>query len=399
MAPMDHPPPPRPATAADVPALVELVRAAYRGPEAQTGWTSDVGLIEGDRIDDAEMSALVLAPAGAVLVVESDGEIVACCHVEDRGHGIAYLGTFAVRPRLQAAGIGRRLVTEARRYLVRRFGAHTLEISVVEPLAPLIAWYERLGFRRTGEIRPFPARPGRADPLVDELRMVTLRAELEPSPYALSWSGGKDSALALRALTAQGGAPPSALITTVTEGVERISMHGVRRTLLAAQADALGVALVEVLIPPGASNELYEERLSAALAQPPLDGLDEIAFGDLFLAEIRAWRETQLAATGRRASFPLWGRDTARLAREFLDDGFTATVVCVDPRALDRAFAGRAYDAALLADLPAGIDPCGENGEFHTFVHAGPVFAAPIACRPGEVVTRDGFVFADLLPA
>jgi uncharacterized protein (TIGR00290 family) len=400
MAPMDRPLPWRQATAADVPPLVPLVRSAYRGPEARLGWTSDVGLVEGDRIDEEEMRALVLAPAGAVLVVEEDGEIVACCFVEDRGHGCAHLGTFAVAPGRQAGGIGRRLLAEAERYLVRRFGARTLEITVIELLEPLIAWYERRGFERTGEVRPFPALAGRAEPVVENLKMITMRATLADNPYALSWSGGKDSALALRALTAEGGAPPAALLTTVTEGAERISMHGVRRSLLVTQARALGVPLVEVRIPPGASNDQYEERLAAALHAPPLDGLDEVAFGDLFLADIRAYRETRLAIAGKRATFPLWGRDTALLARQFLADGFAASLVCVDPRALDPTFAGRAFDACLLVDLDAaGVDPCGENGEFHTFVHAGPIFSEPIACRPGVVVTRDGFVFADLEPA
>jgi uncharacterized protein (TIGR00290 family) len=384
----------RRATEADVPALVSLVRAAYRGSEADEGWTSDVGLIEGDRIDEAEMRAMVLAPAGAVLVAEQDSELIGCCFVEDRGHGLAYLGTFAVRPHLQSAGIGGRLMAEAQSYLVRRFGSRVLEISVVEPLTALLAWYERLGFERTGQGRPFGVHPGRAEPLVPDLRTVSMRRSLPALPYALSWSGGKDSALALRALTAEGGAPPVALVTTVTEGYERISTHGVRRELLAAQSRALGIALREVRIPPGAANAVYEERFAAAL-----DGVGEVAFGDLFLADVRAYREAQLTALGLRASFPVWGRDTAQLAREFLADGFAATLACVDPRALSPAFAGRAYDAALLGQLPADVDPCGENGEFHTFVHAGPIFGAPIACRRGEVVSRDGYVFADLIPA
>jgi uncharacterized protein (TIGR00290 family) len=384
----------RRATEEDVPALVALVRAAYRGPEASEGWTSDVGLIEGDRIDEAEMCALVLAPAGAVLIAERDSELVGCCFVEDRGHGMAYFGTFAVRPRLQSGGIGGRLMAEAQRYLVRRFGSRTLEISVVEPLASLLAWYERIGFERTGEVRPFGRHPGRAEPVVCDLRIVVMRRSLPALPYALSWSGGKDSALALQALTAEGGEPPAALITTITEGAERISMHGVRRELLTAQAQALGIALREVTIPPGASNDVYEQRFASAL-----DGVGEVAFGDLFLADVRAYREAQLAALGLRVSFPLWGRDTAQLARDFLAGGFRATLVCVDPSALSAAFAGREYDAALLGQLPAEVDPCGEHGEFHTFVHAGPLFAAPVACRRGEVVTRDGFVFADLIPA
>jgi len=214
---------------------------------------------------------------------------------------------------------------------------------------------------------------------------------------ALAWSGGKDSALALHALRAQ-GREPCALLTTVTEGVERISIHGVRRELLHAQAAALGIELVEVRIPLPCPNEVYEARMEAALAQPPLDAVREVAFGDLFLADIRAYREERLAPSGRSALFPVWGRDTAALAREFLAAGFQAIVATVDPRRLDPSVAGRAYDEALLADLPAGVDPCGENGEFHTFVHAGPVFDAPLAVETGEVVERDGFVYCDILP-
>jgi len=215
---------------------------------------------------------------------------------------------------------------------------------------------------------------------------------------ALGWSGGKDSSLALRALRAA-GREPVALITTVTEGVERISIHGVRRELLHAQSHALGIPVVEVRIPLPCPNAVYEAQMEAALAAPPLDAVTEVAFGDLFLEDIRAYREERLAPSGRGALFPVWGRDTAALAREFLDAGFQAIVATVDPRHLDGAFAGRAYDAAFLRDLPADVDPCGENGEFHTFVHAGPIFDAPIAVETGEVVERDGYVYADILPA
>lgn len=215
---------------------------------------------------------------------------------------------------------------------------------------------------------------------------------------ALAWSGGKDSALALHALRAA-GREPDALLTTVTEGVERISVHGVRRALLHAQAAALGIALVEVRIPLPCPNEVYEARMEAALAAPPLDAVTEVAFGDLFLEDVRAYREERLAPTGRRALFPVWGRDTAELARTFIDQGFEAILATVDPRFLDASFAGRAYDAELLADLPPTVDPCGENGEFHTFVHAGPIFAAPIAVTTGELVERDGFAYRDIVPA
>jgi len=215
---------------------------------------------------------------------------------------------------------------------------------------------------------------------------------------ALSWSGGKDSALALWTLRRQ--APqPEALITTVTEGYDRISMHGVRRELLARQADALGTPLVEIAIPPACVNEVYEARMAGAFAVPPLSDVEAVAFGDLFLEDVRAYREARLAAAGKRGLFPLWGRNTGELARAFIAAGFEAIIVCLDPRALDPSFAGRIYDERLLAELPAGVDPCGENGEFHTFVHAGPLFAAPIACETGEVVERDGFVFCDLVPA
>ncbi|HXM86873.1 MAG TPA: ATP-binding protein, partial [Solirubrobacteraceae bacterium] len=212
---------------------------------------------------------------------------------------------------------------------------------------------------------------------------------------ALSWSGGKDSALTLWALREE-QIEPEALITTVTDEYERISMHGVRRELLARQADAAGVPLVEVRIPPACVNEVYEARMADAFASPPLSGVEAVAFGDLFLEDIRAYRETRLTAAGKRGLFPFWGRDTGMLAHEFVAAGFQAILVCVDPRALDGSFAGRAYDEQLLADLPPSVDPCGENGEFHTFVHAGPVFTEPIACEPGEVVERDGFVFCDV---
>ncbi len=217
------------------------------------------------------------------------------------------------------------------------------------------------------------------------------------TPFALSWSGGKDSALTLWSLRRE-GREPEALITTVTDGYGRISMHGVRRELLARQADALGIRLVEVLIPPACVNDVYDARMAQAFGSPPLSRVDTVAFGDLFLEEVRTYREARLAVAGKGGLFPLWGSDTGALAREFVAAGFEAIVVCLDPRALDTSFAGRPYDERLLADLPASVDPCGENGEFHTFVHAGPIFAEPIACETGEVVERDGFVFCDLEP-
>jgi uncharacterized protein (TIGR00290 family) len=219
-----------------------------------------------------------------------------------------------------------------------------------------------------------------------------------PDAPALSWSGGKDSALALWVLREELGTEPVALLTTITEDYDRISMHAVRSELLRAQARATGVELVEIPIPAGCVNATYEERMARALAAPPLDQVQTIAFGDLFLEDVRAYRETRLAGAGRSALFPLWRRDTTALAREFIDAGFEATLVSVDPAQLDPSFIGRRFDEALLADLPEGVDPCGENGEFHTFVHAGPIFEAPIPVEKGEAVMRDGFAFQDLLP-
>jgi uncharacterized protein (TIGR00290 family) len=218
-----------------------------------------------------------------------------------------------------------------------------------------------------------------------------------PPALALSWSGGKDSALALRALR-RDGVPVSALLTTVTEEYDRVSMHGVRGELLRRQAETLGIQLAEVPIPPDCPNEVYEERMAQALASPSFSNLGAVAFGDLFLADVRAYREERLASVGKRAVFPLWGRDTTELAHAFVADGFHARVVCLDQRRMPASAAGRAYDESFLAELPADVDPCGENGEFHTFVHAGPLFGRSVDCAVGEVVERDGFVFCDLVP-
>lgn len=213
---------------------------------------------------------------------------------------------------------------------------------------------------------------------------------------ALAWSGGKDSAFALATLRSD-GANVAALLTTFTDDYDRVSMHGVRRALVRRQARAAGVPLVEVGIPAACVDEVYAARMEAAFESPLLSDLDAVASGDLFLEDVRAYREEQLARAGKSALFPLWGRDTAALARSFIEDGFKAYVVCVDTRKLDASFAGREYDTAFLDDLPPGIDPCGENGEFHSFVHAGPCFDYEIPCRVGERVLREGFAFADLV--
>lgn len=218
----------------------------------------------------------------------------------------------------------------------------------------------------------------------------------------LAWSGGKDSALALQALRADPALEPVALLTTVTRDYDRISMHGVRRTLLAAQAASVGLPLIEAVIPATASNEAYESAMRTALdhIRERFPQARHVAFGDLFLADVRAYRERQMAASGFTPLFPLWGLDTRSLAERFIRDGFEAVLVCVDTQQLPMALAGRAYDRDLLRELPEAADPCGERGEFHTFVAAGPGFASRIPFAKGEVVLRDGrFAYCDLIDA
>lgn len=214
----------------------------------------------------------------------------------------------------------------------------------------------------------------------------------------LSWSGGKDSCMALHALLQNPDYRVRALLTTVTEDFDRISMHGVRRSLLRQQAASLGLPLREVMISRGAGNAEYEARMADALADYRRQGIVTCAFGDLFLEDIRAYRDRQLSAHGMRGIYPLWGRDTAALIRNFIAQGFKTAVVCVDPAKLSPSFVGRVIDADFLAELPQGVDPCGENGEFHTFVFEGPIFKSPIGFSFGETVCRDGFWFCDLVP-
>lgn len=218
-------------------------------------------------------------------------------------------------------------------------------------------------------------------------------------PILMCWSGGKDSVMALHALLTEGRHRIAALLTTITEGYERISMHGVRRELLAAQANALGLPLDEVRIPPECINPVYEARMEEALRRHLGNGVRRVAFGDIFLEDLRAYRERNLARVEMQAVFPIWKRDTRELFREFLAKGFRAVAVCVDPKALDTSFAGRFLDESFLRDLPAGVDPCGENGEFHTFVFDGPIFNKPVRFTVGPAVERDGFFFTDLIPA
>ncbi|HZX90114.1 MAG TPA: ATP-binding protein [Rudaea sp.] len=219
-------------------------------------------------------------------------------------------------------------------------------------------------------------------------------------PVALAWSGGKDSAMALAALRSDPGVEVVALVTTMTREYDRISIHGVQRSVLEAQVAALDIALVEVSIPAAASNAIYEQALTTALAglRSRYPALRHLAFGDLFLADVRAYRERLLAALDWEPLFPLWGRDTSQLAAEFVERGFRAILTCVDTTQLSGEFAGRDFDAVLLAALPASVDPCGENGEFHTCVHAGPIFSQPIALHAGERVLRDNrFEYCDVM--
>jgi uncharacterized protein (TIGR00290 family) len=215
----------------------------------------------------------------------------------------------------------------------------------------------------------------------------------------LSWSTGKDSAWALHVLRRRPDVAVVGLVTTVNAAFGRVAMHGVRRNLLEAQAVAAGLPLHVLDIPHPCPNADYERIMGAFVAEQAAAGIEAMAFGDLFLADIRRYREEKLAGTGIVPLFPLWGIDTGVLAREMIADGLQAYVTCVDPRKLPASFAGRSFDLALLADLPPGVDPCAENGEFHTFTCAGPMFGASIAVATGEIVTRDGFVFCDVMPA
>jgi len=217
------------------------------------------------------------------------------------------------------------------------------------------------------------------------------------SPRLLSWSGGKDAAWTLHVMR-QRGDEVVALLTTVTDQYDRVSMQGIRRDVLHAQAHAANLPLIEARIPALCDNATYEVSFAAALAQARArwPELDTIAFGDLLLADVRAWREAMCGSLRWRIDTPLFGRDTARLAREMHDGGLRARLCCIDTQQLDARFAGRAFDAALLAELPPGCDPCGENGEFHTLVHDGPMFEAPLAVREGDTVLRDArFAYTD----
>lgn len=212
----------------------------------------------------------------------------------------------------------------------------------------------------------------------------------------MAWSSGKDSAWALHVVRQSGAFDVVGALTTITDAFDRVSMHGVRAPVLAAQLAAAELEPLPVRIPHPCPNAVYERAMADALAEAAARGVTHIIFGDLFLEDIRAYREERLRPTGIQPVFPLWGKPTDRLAREMIAGGLEARLVCLDPKVVPARLAGRPFDVRLLDALPAGIDPCGENGEFHTCVTAGPMFVAPIAVRPGPVIERDGFVFADL---
>lgn len=217
-------------------------------------------------------------------------------------------------------------------------------------------------------------------------------------PVLLSWSSGKDSAWSLHRLRQDPVIEVVGLLTTLNVKYDRVAMHAVRRELLLRQAAAVDIEPWLVLLPNPCSHEQYTTIMAGQIEKARQAGIEAIAFGDLFLEDIRAYRERQMAGSGIELLFPLWGSQTVALAREMQDGGLRARVTCIDPRQLDAGLAGREWDAGFVRDLPVGADPCGENGEFHTFAYDGPMFRRPIAIRGGEVVERDGFVFADLLP-
>jgi uncharacterized protein (TIGR00290 family) len=219
-----------------------------------------------------------------------------------------------------------------------------------------------------------------------------------PEKILFSWSGGKDSALALYSLLQNKDLEVVSLLTTVTAGYDRISMHGVRRELLEKQAEAIGLPLEKVTIAKNASNDEYEEKMKALLLKHMNDGVTCVAFGDIFLEDLKKYRESNLAKIGLKGLFPLWKQSSYVLAKKFIESGFKAIVTCVDSSQLDGRFCGRDYDDALLSDLPKNVDCCGENGEFHSFVHAGPVFRNEIPVKKGEIVLRDDrFYFCDVI--
>jgi uncharacterized protein (TIGR00290 family) len=217
-----------------------------------------------------------------------------------------------------------------------------------------------------------------------------------PMKVLVSWSSGKDSAWMLHLLKQDPAMEVAGLLTTMNDEFDRVAMHAVRRTMLEAQARAANLPLRTIPLPWPCTNDQYEARMRTAVAEAVDQGLTHVAFGDLFLEDVRRYREDRLAGTGLTPIFPLWGIPTAELAEQMIDGGLRAILTCVNPKHLDRSFAGRQFDRDLLRDLPADVDPCGERGEFHSFAYAGPMYATPVAAAAGDIVDRDGFVFADV---
>jgi len=236
-----------------------------------------------------------------------------------------------------------------------------------------------------------PTRAGETRNEFDTVQAMTAQA-------IISWSSGKDAAYALHEVRRHGEYEIVAALTTLSIPYQRVSMHAVRDLLLDRQMSAVGLPCRKIYIPAPCPNEVYEREMAAALAEFRERGVDCVVFGDLFLESVRAYREERLAEVGMRGVFPLWGRPTRELAEEMITAGMRATITCIDPRKLPESYAGRSYDAGFVDDLPPDVDPCGENGEFHTLATAGPMFRDPIATSVGEVVRRDGFVFTDVLP-
>ena len=215
----------------------------------------------------------------------------------------------------------------------------------------------------------------------------------------LAWSGGKDSAMAFYYIGKTDNCPISALLTTLTKEYDRISMHGVRSILLDRQAESLGLPLERVYITKDSSNEDYEAKMREKLTEQRNKGVSSVAFGDIFLEDLKKYREEKLSQAGFKAIFPIWKRNTAELAETFIDLGFKAVITCVDSSSLDKKFVGKKFDRQFLSELPASVDPCGENGEFHSFVYNGPIFKRPIRCKKGEIVCRENrFYYCDLIP-
>lgn len=241
----------------------------------------------------------------------------------------------------------------------------------------------------------WPLPGARAPDLIEPTTPVTE----QPTKTLLSWSSGKDSAYALHSLLLTPSVEVVGLLTTLNSTVARVSMHGVRESVLDAQAQACGLPVTKVWLPDPCSDQEYREAMAEMISEARARGVEGIAFGDLFLEDVRSYREKQLAGSGIEPLFPLWGRPTPELAEEMVASGVEAIITCIDTEQIDRRFLGRRYDRHLLEELPDSVDPCGENGEFHTFVWDGPMFRRPLDVTRGEIVERDGFVFADIRPA